>query len=145
MRDKPLVLIVDDEADIREIVKTKLEASGFEVKEAKDGVEGFNLVKELKPEIVLLDVVMPKMDGVETLFKLKADERTKNIKVFFFTGKGDLREKIIEINKKFALESGATDYIRKEIDLDELVKKLWKTITELKEEERYQSQLKKYL
>jgi len=138
MREKPLVLIIDDEPDIREIVKTKLEANGFEVKEAKDGVEGFNLVKELKPEIVLLDVVMPEMDGVETLLKIKEYECAKGSKIFLFTSKGDPRPEIVSLNRQFARESGATDFIRKEIDLNELVVRLQKAIQELKEEEKYQ-------
>ena len=72
MREKPLILIIDDEPEIREIVKTKLEASGFETKEASQGAEGIKLAQEFKPDIILLDVVMPEMDGVEALLKLKA-------------------------------------------------------------------------
>ncbi len=131
MREKPLILIVDDEPEIREIVKTKLEANGFEIKEASNGVEGVRLAQELKPDIILLDVIMPEMDGVEALLKLKGDENTKDIKVFIFTGKGDPRPEIVGVNRKFALESGAVDFIRKEIELNELVVKLQKTITEM--------------
>jgi len=144
MRKKPLILITDDEPNIREIVKTKLEASGFEVRETGNGIEGFKLAKELKPEIMLLDVVMPEMDGIETLFKLKGDEDAKRIKVFLFTGKGDPRADIVELNRQFARESGAVDFIRKEIDLDELAAKLWKTIQELKDEEEYKKQRKEF-
>jgi len=144
MREKPLILITDDEPNIREIVKTKLEASGFEVRETGNGIEGFKLAKELKPEIMLLDVVMPEMDGIETLFKLKGDEDAKRIKVFLFTGKGDPRADIVELNRQFARESGAVDFIRKEIDLDELAAKLWKTIQELKDEEEYKKQRKEF-
>ncbi|MEK7573934.1 MAG: response regulator [Patescibacteria group bacterium] len=131
MREKPLILIVDDEPEIREIVKTKLEANGFEIKEASNGIEGVRLAQELKPDIILLDVIMPEMDGVEALLKLKGDENTKDIKVFIFTGKGDPRPEIVGVNRKFALESGAVDFIRKEIELNELVVKLQKTITEM--------------
>ena len=131
MREKPLILIVDDEPEIREIVKTKLEANGFEIKEAPNGIEGVRLAQELKPDIILLDVIMPEMDGVEALLKLKGDENTKDIKVFIFTGKGDPRPEIVGVNRKFALESGAVDFIRKEIELNELVVKLQKTITEM--------------
>jgi len=144
MRKKPLILITDDEPNIREIVKTKLEASGFEVRETGNGIEGFKLAKELKPEIMLLDVVMPERDGIETLFKLKGDEDAKRIKVFLFTGKGDPRADIVELNRQFARESGAVDFIRKEIDLDELAAKLWKTIQELKDEEEYKKQRKEF-
>jgi len=122
MSEKPFVLIADDETDIRDVVKMKLEASGFKVEEAADGEEAVQKAKELVPDLIILDVVMPKMDGVSALFKLKEDEKTKNIKVFLFTGKGDPRPDIVDVNKKFALESGAVDFIRKEVDLDELVK-----------------------
>lgn len=133
MREKPLILIIDDEFEIREIVKTKLEASGFEIKEASQGIEGIKLARELKPDIILLDVVMPEMDGIEALLNLKSNEDTKNIKIFMFTGKGDPRPDIVEINRKFAMESGAVDFIRKEIELNELAAKLQKTITELRQ------------
>jgi two-component system alkaline phosphatase synthesis response regulator PhoP len=133
MANKPLILIIDDEKDIRDIVKMKLEANGFEVKEAADGNSGLELVRGLKPDIILLDVVMPKMDGVAVLLKLKSDERTRNIRIYLFTGKGDPRPEIVEINRRFAKESGAVDFIRKEIDLDELVAKLQNTIREIKQ------------
>ena len=131
MKEKPLILIADDETDIRDVVKMKLEASGFEVVEAADGEEALKKAQELSPDIIILDVVMPKMDGVSALFKLKEDEKTKGIKVFLFTGKGDPRPDIVDVNKKFALESGAVDFIRKEIDLDELVQKLKSAISQI--------------
>jgi len=124
MKDKPLILIADDETDIRDVVKMKLEASGFKVEGAADGEEAVQKARELIPDLIILDVVMPKMDGVSVLFKLKEDEKTKGIKVFLFTGKGDPRPDIVDVNKKFALESGAVGFIRKEVDLDELVAKL---------------------
>lgn len=145
MRENPLVLIVDDDADIRGIVKIKLEVSGFEVKEAADGAEGFKFAKELKPEIILLDIVMPGMDGVETLFKLKEENDTRGIKVFLFTGKGDPRTDIVELNRRFARESGAVDFIRKEIDLDELAAKLQKAVQEIKDEEARKRQREELL
>ena len=128
MKEKPLILIADDETDIRDVVKMKLEASGFEVAEAADGEEALKKAQELSPDIIILDVVMPKLDGVSALFKLKEDEKTKSIKVFLFTGKGDPRPDIVDVNKKFALESGAVDFIRKEIDLGELVAILKKAL-----------------
>ena len=128
MKEKPLILIADDETDIRDVVKMKLEASGFKVEGAANGEEAVQKAKELVPDLIILDVVMPKMDGVSALFKLKEDEKTKNIKVFLFTGKGDPRPDIVDVNKKFALESGAVDFIRKEVDLDELVQILKKAL-----------------
>jgi len=78
------------------------------------------------------------MDGVETLLKIKEYEYDKGSKIFLFTSKGDPRPEIVSLNRQFARESGAVDFIRKEIDLNELVAKLQKAIQELKEEEKYQ-------
>ncbi len=138
MREKPLLLIVDDEQNMREIIRAKLEAANFEVAEAENGNQGINLARELKPDIILLDIVMPEMDGIEVLYKLREDNQTRNIKTFLFTGKGDPRPEIVEINRKFAYESGAADFIRKEIDLNDLVAKFRKTIEEIKQQEKFQ-------
>lgn len=125
MDKKSSVLVVDDEEYIREIIKIKLEANGFEVKEAADGETCLKIAREFKPKVILLDIAMPGgIDGIETLSGLKKDEATRNIKVFLFTGQGLNRPDLIEMAKRFAVEDGAVDFIRKEIDLDELVKKL---------------------
>lgn len=128
MDKKPSVLIIDDEVDIRDIVKMKLESQGFEVKTADSETQGIDLARELQPDIILLDLVMPLMNGVEVLAKLKDDPKTKNIRIFIFTGKGDPRPDITEASRKMAIEGGAVDFIRKEIDLDELVLKLKKVV-----------------
>ncbi len=135
MDKKPLILIIDDEADLRDIIKMKLETKGFEVKAAESEIDGINLAREFKPDIILLDLVMPLMNGVEVLAKIKEDPQTKNIKVFLFTGKGDPRPDILEASKKLAIERGAIDFIRKEIDLDELVIRLKRAIEEAKSKE----------
>ncbi len=119
-----MVLIIDDEQDIREVIRLKLEASGFDVREAVNGKEGIEMAKTAKPDIILLDVVMPVMDGGEALLKLQTDPETRRIKIFMFTGKGDPRPQTISVDKKFAQESGAVDFLRKEIDLNNLVRKL---------------------
>lgn len=143
MNEKPLVLIADDEDQIRDVVKMKLESEGFEVAEASNGQEAIDKIKDLKPIIVILDVVMPGMDGVETLLKLKESPLTSKTKIFMFTGKGDPRADIVEVNRRFAQESGAVDFIRKEVDLDELTKRLKKTIEDLKQEEEFQKNKEK--
>jgi len=124
MKGKSLILIIDDEKDFRDLIRIKLTANGFEVQEASDGPNGLELAQKLKPDIILLDMVMPKMNGAAVLLELKKDERTKNIKTYFLTGRGDPQTEIVEINRRLAQELGAIDLIRKEIDLDELVKKI---------------------
>lgn len=130
MREKPLVLIIDDEADLREILRLKLEANNFEVQDVGNGFAGVNMAMQLKPDVIILDVVMPDLDGVATLFKLKENEDTKHIRVFLYTGKGEDQKEIVELNRRFAKESGAVDFIRKEEDLDEVVAKINKAVDE---------------
>lgn len=139
MREKPLILIIDDEADIRDVVRTKLDASGFEVEEAADGLAGIKLALEKKPDVILLDIVMPGIDGVETLMRLKNSEQTKNIRIFLFTGKGDPRPDIVEVNRRFARESGAVDFVRKEIDLNELVAKIQRAVEQTRQDEEFKA------
>lgn len=124
MDKKPTVLIVDDEKDIRDMVRIKLESSGFKVDEAENGKEGIEKAKKIKPDLILLDIVMPVMDGVDTLIEIKKDEDIKNTKVFLFTSKGDAHPVVEEEDQKFVKDSGAEELIRKEINLDELAKKL---------------------
>ena len=124
MFDKPKILIIDDEDDIRDIIRVKLEDKGFQVEDASNGPEGIEKAAKFIPNIILLDVVMPKMDGVSVFFKLQENPLTKGIRTLFFTGKGDPQSIIVDANRRFAQQSGAFDFVRKEIDLDELVRKL---------------------
>lgn len=119
-----MVLIIDDEDDIRDIVRVKLESKGFQVEDAPNGLIGLEKATKSIPDIILLDVVMPEMDGVTVFFKLQENPATKGIKTLFFTGKGDPQSIIVAANRRFAQQSGAFDFVRKEIDLDELAKKL---------------------
>ncbi|MFA5386336.1 MAG: response regulator [Candidatus Paceibacterota bacterium] len=131
-KQKNLVLIVDDEEDYRKIVKAQLEAASFKVVEAKDGVDALKIL-DATPEpiaVVVMDVAMPNMNGIETLFKIKENNKTRNIRVIMLTGKGDPREEITKMNKKFAQESGAFDYIRKESDINVLIDRVNKIMTE---------------
>lgn len=118
---QPLVLIVDDEPDFREIFATKLSASGFKVETATNGEEGIKKVKSLKPELVLMDVKMPGMSGADAVLKLRDDAETKNIKIAFLTSLGDPRAEMQAISKKLSAEFGAQGYIKKTDDLDEIV------------------------
>lgn len=118
---KPLILLIDDTADFREIFSLKLGASGFRVITASGGEEGISLLKANKPDLVLLDMEMPGMSGVETIMKIKEDSSIKNNKVVFLTSYGEPQEKLHWTDKKFAEEIGAMDYIRKTEDLDKIV------------------------
>ncbi|HUZ92527.1 MAG TPA: response regulator [Candidatus Paceibacterota bacterium] len=124
MPNKPLILIVDDEAAFREIFSTKLLSAGYRIEVAESGAEGVKKAKELKPDLVLLDVNMPVMDGATALLQLQDDPETKGIKTVFLTSLGDPREEIKVQNSKFSEQLGAKGYLRKIDDLDTLVEQI---------------------
>jgi len=101
------ILVVDDEPNIVKMVANRLKVSGYGVITATDGVEGLKKAQEAKPDVILLDILMPKMDGFHTLKKLKENIITKNIPVVMFTAKGQGED----VEK--AAELGAVDYIVK--------------------------------
>jgi CheY-like chemotaxis protein len=124
MHTPPLILIVDDMPQFLEIFSTKLIGAGFEVHTAVNGEEGIEKAKELQPDLILMDVKMPKMNGTDAVIKLKSNPATKDLNVMFLTDLGDSREEMQEINRKFAKELGAVDYLKKSIDLDLLLAKV---------------------
>ena len=120
------VLIIDDDEIIREALKRSLKLYGFEVYPAKDGLTGVNLARQKKPAFILLDWMMPEMDGLEVLSELKHDKRTEGIPVFMLTDRG----MIGDLDQAF--EIGADDYITKPSDLMQLgkiVKTKWEKYT----------------
>jgi adenylate cyclase len=110
MREPPLILVVDDVADNVEILQMRLEAQGYAVATAADGVEALQKIRELVPDLVLLDVMMPKLDGIETLKRLKADPSLPFIPVILVTAKADATDVVA------GLESGGDDYLTKPVD-----------------------------
>ncbi|MCK4815627.1 response regulator [bacterium] len=108
------VLVIDDETDIRKVLEYNLELDGFDVYSAVDGPTGLKIAREKKPDVILLDWVMPKMDGLEVLAELRDDERTKDIIVFMLTAKSMMDDVAT------ALANGADDYIPKPFEGAEL-------------------------
>ena len=104
-----MILVVDDDVVVRLMVRESLEEAGFSVEEAEDGEQALSAVKRLRPELVLLDVMMPGMDGYEVCRELKADEKTKDIPVIFLSAK-DADSDVVK-----GFELGAVDYITKPI------------------------------
>lgn len=116
------VLAVDDDELMREALKRSLKLYGFEVYLAKDGQTGLKLAREKKPTFILLDWMMPEMDGLEVLSELKHDKRTEHIPVFMLTDRG----MIGDLDQAF--EIGADDYITKPSDpmqLGKIIKTKW--------------------
>lgn len=124
-----LILIIDDDKDLREILSVKLQSSGFRVVEALDGQSGIQKSKELRPDLILLDVRMPGMTGIETLAKMKADQELAGLKVIFLTNLGEAQEENYWIDDKFAKGAGALGHIRKTDDLDKIVSRIQEVIS----------------
>ena len=101
------ILLVEDDTFLANIYKTKFEMEGFEVVVAENGEKGLNSVKKENPSIILLDILLPKMDGFTVLKKLKADPEVKNIPVILLTNLGQKDD----VDK--GLELGAVDYLIK--------------------------------
>lgn len=117
-----LVLLVDDDKDILEVYKLKLEQAGFRVVTASDGSQAIRLAIEDHPALVLMDMRMPIMNGIEAEMKLKENPATKDIKVVFLTAFSDPTNP--EVDREKAKEIGALDFIEKNISLDELTEKV---------------------
>jgi two-component system, OmpR family, phosphate regulon response regulator PhoB len=107
MGEQIIILIVEDEAHIRRVLEYNLKLDGFEVYMAEDGAAGLQLAREKNPDAILLDWLMPAMNGLQVLAELKADSSTEHIPVFMLTAKGMLSD------VTQALETGADDYITK--------------------------------
>ena len=111
---KTRVLVVDDEAPIRLLCRVNLEAEGMEVLEAADGVSGVSTARSERPDVILLDVMMPGMDGWQVAEQLVEDDKTNQIPLVFLTARAELRD------RARGLELGGVDYITKPFNPVEL-------------------------
>ena len=112
---KSTVLVVEDEEDILEVLQYNLQQEGYEVACCMDGLQGLEQARRLKPDLVLLDIMLPGMDGVEICRNLKEDDSTRRIPIIMVTAKGE------EIDVVLGLGVGADDYIPKPFKVRELV------------------------
>ena len=115
---KKKILVIEDEPHISKLVKFILEKNGFEVMQAFVGQEGLQIAKKEKPDLIVLDVMMPNMDGFEAAKKLSAMKETKNIPIIMLSSAAQFKDKMKGI------EAGAVDYITKPFDNEELVAKV---------------------
>lgn len=114
---KPYVLVVDDNKITTKLMRKYLEASGFEAAEAYDGVECLEKVAQRIPDAIVLDVMMPRMDGYETVKNLRQSEITKNIPVVIVTALNDVPTQIK------AIDTGADDFLSKPVEEKLLIAK----------------------
>ncbi|MFK7953879.1 MAG: response regulator transcription factor [Ekhidna sp.] len=112
------ILVVDDEADILELLKYNLEKEGFEVKVASDGIKGVEIAKSFIPDLILLDIMMPKQDGIETCRQLREISELANAFIIFLTARSE------EYSEVAAFDMGADDYINKPIKPRALVSRI---------------------
>jgi DNA-binding response OmpR family regulator len=128
--NKKRILLVDDEKDLVETVTFRLEAMGYEVIPAYDGQEGLDKAKKQKPDLIILDLMLPKMDGYKVCRLLKFDEKYKHIPILMFTARAQ------EADKKTGQEVGADDYITKPFEPQALLAKI-KELLKSNEDETY--------
>ena len=109
------VLIIDDEKLIVKATSLVIRLAGYQVFSAYDGVDGLKVASEARPDLILLDIMMPGMDGWQVLEKLKLDEELKSIPVIIFTAKEYIK------GRQKSVEAGAIDYITKPFEPEELM------------------------
>ncbi|SNS98949.1 two-component system, OmpR family, alkaline phosphatase synthesis response regulator PhoP [Ekhidna lutea] len=112
------ILVVDDETDILELLKYNLSKEGYEVKTANDGIKGVEVAKSFVPDLILLDIMMPKQDGVETCRQIRELPEMANTFVIFLTARSE------EYSEVAAFDMGADDYITKPIKPRALVSRI---------------------
>ena len=113
-----VILVIDDDTDILALLDMSLTSDGFNVITASDGIKGLKRAKAEQPDLILLDVMMPQMDGLQVIEKLKADSETNTIPVLWLTAKSQTEDKLK------GLEIGGDDYITKPFDLREVTARI---------------------
>ena len=114
MEKRPKILVVDDEERNLRLMEAMLIPLGYDVIPAHNGLEALEKVQTSPPDVILLDIMMPEMDGYEVAIKLKADEESKIIPIVMITALKDLEDRVK------ALEAGADDFLSKPVDKTEL-------------------------
>ncbi len=112
------ILIIEDEEPIVRMLTIRLEASGYQVISANDGQKGLNLAREEQPALIIMDIMLPSLNGYHIMRILKFDNRYKSIPIIVLTAKG------LEEDKKLGMDLGADAYFGKPFDSDKLVEKI---------------------
>jgi len=112
------ILIVDDEADLVETVRFPLEMEGFNVLVSYNGEDALNKARKESPDLIILDLMLPKLDGYKVCRLLKFDEKYKHIPILMLTAKTQEKDKIL------GMETGAEEYITKPFEMDYLMEKV---------------------
>src|SRR3982074_3401221 len=126
MHNPPCILIVDDNETNRDILMARLGPQGYDLKQAADGEEALAAAKELLPDLILLDIMMPKIDGIEVCKRIKNDASLPFMPIILCTAKADSKDVVA------GLEAGADEYLTKPIDQTALVARV-KSVLRLKQ------------
>jgi two-component system, OmpR family, response regulator RpaA len=112
---KPRILVIDDDPAIAELVAINLEMAGYDVTQVTDGMKGQALAVQMVPDLIMLDLMLPKVDGFTICQRLRRDERTANVLVLMLTALGQTQDKVEGFN------AGADDYLTKPFELEEML------------------------
>jgi DNA-binding response OmpR family regulator len=112
------ILVVDDEVDLVKTIRFSLEIEGYTVLASNDGEDALSQARKESPDLILLDIMLPKLDGYKVCRLLKFDERYKHIPILMMTAKTQEKDKIL------GMETGADEYIKKPFDIDVLMEKV---------------------
>ncbi|MBI3318807.1 MAG: response regulator [Candidatus Omnitrophica bacterium] len=118
MNERQKILLVDDEPDLVQLVSLRLEKSGYEVEAAYDGQQALEKVRQSKPSLIILDLMLPKLDGYKVCRLLKFDERYKKVPVLIFTARAQ------EQDIRLAMDCGADAYLTKPFEAKALLDKV---------------------
>lgn len=121
--NSPKILIIDDEVDLVETIRFPLELEGYQIIVAYNGEEGLQLARKEKPDLIILDLMLPKIDGYKICRFLKFDEKYKHIPIIMLTARSQEKDRLL------GKETGADEYITKPFDLHDLVAKIKKYIS----------------
>ncbi len=133
---KQTILVVDDERDLLDLIEYNLKKEGFKVLKAENGEEGISKAKEHRPDLILLDIMMPKMDGLEAVEIMRKDDDLKKTPIIFLTARSDEKTEIDGLNK------GGDDYITKPISTTKLVSRIKAVLRRFDDSEQTANKLK---
>ncbi|MBJ7900497.1 MAG: response regulator [Cyanobacteria bacterium RI_101] len=111
----PRILIIDDDPAISELVSINLEMAGYDISQAEDGIQGQALALQVQPDLIMLDLMLPKVDGFTVCQRLRREARTADIPILMLTALGQIQDKIEGFN------AGADDYLTKPFDVEEML------------------------
>lgn len=132
---KQTILVVDDEQDLLDLIEYNLRKEGFEVLQAENGEEGIKIAKEHRPDLILMDIMMPRMDGLQAVEILRNDESLRNMPIIFLTARGDEKTEVE------GLDMGGDDYITKPISTTKLISRIKAVLRRFEDVENTETRL----